>query len=111
MKKSLNAFSNKLDSTISNEEKKITNSKSKLLYRKNYNSEGNNVEEIKLSKIDNVLAMNKILQKDNENLKNLLNSYGSIDKMKELENMNKLLKEQNNNLNEDILKLKKELLY
>ena len=111
LKKSLNAFSNKLDSTISNEEKKITNSKSKLLYRKNYNSEGNNVEEIKLSKIDNVLAMNKILQKDNENLKNLLNSYGSIDKMKELENMNKLLKEQNNNLNEDILKLKKELLY
>ena len=38
LKKSLNAFSNKLDSTISNKEKKITNSKSKLLYRKNYNS-------------------------------------------------------------------------
>ena len=54
--------------------------------------------------------MNRILQKDNDNLKNLINNYGSVDKMKELENMNKLFKDENTNLNDEIFKLKKEIV-
>ena len=117
---SLNKFSKKLDEKILEASakpkiSKTSRSLTKLFGKKNNgmnkNASGRNIgndEEKKSTELDNALAMNKILQKDNEKLKNLLNSYGNLDRMKELENMNKLLKEQNNNLNEELIKAKKE---
>ena len=120
LKISLNKFSKQLDEKILEANKKpkkkldiYSKSLSTIFAKKNLGINSKNLkndEDKKYTEIDNVLAMNKILQKDNENLKNLLNSYGNVDKMKELENLNKMLKDQNNNLNEEITKLKKELL-
>jgi hypothetical protein len=112
---SLNKFSKQLDEKILEANKKpknYKNSKSltKLLNKKNNKGDksSRNDEEKKSTELDNALAMNKILQKDNEKLKDLLSTYGNLDRMKELENLNKLLKEQNDKLNEELIKSKKE---
>ena len=121
LKKSLNAFSRQLDEKILEASKKPKmqgnkNSKSVRTIFNNKKNGGNsrnsdnlpNDEEKNYTQLDNALAMNKILQKDNDNLKNLLNTYGNIDKMKELENLNKILKEQNAALNNEMVELKRE---
>ena len=115
LKMSLNKFSKQLDEKILEANKKpknYKNSKSltKLLNKKNNKGDksSRNDEEKKSTELDNALAMNKILQKDNEKLKDLLSTYGNLDRMKELENLNKLLKEQNDKLNEELIKAKKE---
>ena len=114
LKSSLDTFSKQLDEKIleinKKPIKKFKNSKSlnKLFSKRNSNTKTD--EENKHTELDNAINLNKILQKDNENLKNLLNSYGSMDRMKNLEDMNKKLKEQNTNLNEEIFKIKKEIV-
>ena len=121
LKKSLNDFSKQLDDKIlaMNEKQNPINVK-KLKISKTPNKftikndgddkKSKNDEEKQYTEINNVLALNKIYQKDNENLKILLNSYGSVDKKKELENINKSLKEEYNNLNEEMIELKKKYL-
>ena len=120
LKISLNKFSKQLDEKILEAKKKpknYKNSKSltKLLNKKSKGinageKSSRNYEDKKTIELDNALAMNKILQKDNEKLKDLLNTYGNLDRMKELENLNKLLKEQNDSLNEQLIKAKKEYI-
>jgi len=113
LRQSLNSFSKKLDDKIllSNREsrpkgdkisKSLNKNSSKKIARQNLSRNENG--------LTNALTMNRILQKDNDNLKNIINNYGSVDKMKELENMNKLFKDENTNLNDEIFKLKKEIV-
>ena len=113
LRQSLNTFSKKLDDKIllSNREsrpkgdkisKSLNKNSSKKIARQNLSRNEN--------ALTNALTMNRILQKDNDNLKNLINNYGSVDKMKELENMNKLFKDENTNLSDEIFKLKKEIV-
>ena len=113
LRQSLNSFSKKLDDQIllsSRESKPKGDKISKSLNK----DSSKKITRLKLSRnengLTNALTMNRILQKDNDNLKNLINNYGSVDKMKELENMNKLFKDENTNLNDEIFKLKKEIV-
>ena len=99
LRESLNSFSKRLDDKILEKSRKskvksdkisksLNKSSSKKTTRKNLSRNGNG--------LTNALTMNRILQKDNDNLKNIINNYGSVDRMKELENMNKLFKDENN---------------
>jgi len=113
LRQSLNSFSKKLDDKIleSNRESKVKDDKISKSLNKNSSRK---INRQKLSRnengLTNALTMNRILQKDNDNLKNMINNYGSVDKMKDLENLNKLFKDENTNLNDEIFKLKKEIV-
>jgi hypothetical protein len=108
LKKSLNNFSKQLDKKIFNynNNKTMKNSKS---VNKISNIKNKNYEQDILTEYDKILNKNKILQKENDNLKNLLDISGKVEKFKELENLNKSLKEENNKLAEEVTFIKKEI--
>jgi hypothetical protein len=106
LRQSLNSFSKKLDDKIllSNRESKPKGDKISKSLNKNSSKKINGQNSSRNGNgLTNALTMNRILQKDNDNLKKIINNYGSVDKMKELENMNKLFKDENSNLNDEII--------
>ena len=97
LRQSLNSFSKKLDDKILESNRKSKSKGDKISKSLNKNSSRKNTGK-NLSRnengLTNALTMNRILQKDNSNLKN----------------MNKLFKDENTNLNDEIFKLKKEIV-
>ena len=115
MKKALNNFSKQLDKKLievnntTNKNKAYKNSKStiKLFDTKNgFMEEGKNIN----SELSKALARNRLLQKDNDNLKNLLDMANNVEKIKEQENLNKTLKEENAKLEDEIYQIKRDLV-
>ena len=115
MKKALNNFSKQLDKKLievnntTNKNKAYKNSKStiKLIDTKNgFMEEGKNIN----SELSKALARNRLLQKDNDNLKNLLDMTNNAEKIKEQENLNKTLKEENAKLEDEIHQIKRDLV-
>ena len=115
MKKALNNFSKQLDKKLievnntTNKNKAYKNSKStiKLFDTKNgFMEEGKNIN----SELSKALARNRLLQKDNDNLKNLLDMTNNAEKIKEQENLNKTLKEENAKLEDEIHQIKRDLV-
>ena len=115
MKKALNNFSKQLDKKLievnntTNKNKAYKNSKStiKLFDTKNgFMEEGKNIN----SELSKALARNRLLQKDNDNLKNLLDMTNNVEKIKEQENLNKTLKEENAKLEDEIHQIKRDLV-
>ena len=115
LKNSLNKFSKLLDKKIfdmdknQNKNKAYKNSKSlKRIYSKNYNQleEGKDIN----SELNKALARNKQLQKENDNLKNMIDMSNKVEKMKELENSIKIMKEKNCKLEEEISQMKRDIV-
>ena len=113
LKRSLNNFSKQLDKKIfeinNNNNKKYKNSKSLTkIHIKKYNQG----EEIKDSntELNKALIRIRFLEKENENLKTLMDASNKVEKMKELENINKSLRENNNRLEEEINLIKRDII-
>ena len=115
LKNSLNKFSKQLDEKIfdmnknTNKSKAYKNSKSlKKIHSKNYNQleEGQDIN----SELNKALARNRLLQKENDNLKNMLDMSNKVEKMKELENSIKIMKEKNSKLEEEISQMKRDIV-
>ena len=113
LKRSLNNFSKQLDKKIfeinNNNNKKYKNSKSLTkIHIKKYNQG----EEIKDSntELNKALIRIRFLEKENENLKIVMDASNKVEKMKELENINKSLRENNNRLEEEINLIKRDII-
>ena len=113
LKRSLNNFSKQLDKKIfeinNNNNKKYKNSKSLTkIHIKKYNQR----EEIKDSntELNKALIRIRFLEKENENLKIVMDASNKVEKMKELENINKSLRENNNRLEEEINLIKRDII-
>ena len=113
LKSSLNNFSKQLDKKIfeinNNNNKKYKNSKSLTkIHIKKYNQG----EEIKDSntELNKALIRIRFLEKENENLKIVMDASNKVEKMKELENINKSLRENNNRLEEEINLIKRDII-
>lgn len=113
LKRSLNNFSKQLDKKIfeinNNNNKKYKNSKSLTkIHTKKYNQG----EEIKDSntELNKALIRIRFLEKENENLKIVMDASNKVEKMKELENINKSLRENNNRLEEEINLIKRDII-
>ena len=115
LKNALNNFSKQLDKKLievndtTNKNKAYKNSRSTY---KLFDNKNNAMEEGKdiNYELNKALAKNRLLQKDNDNLKSLLDMTNKVDKIKEQENLNKILKEENEKLEEEIHQIKRDLV-
>ena len=115
LKNALNNFSKQLDKKLievndtTNKNKAYKNSRSTY---KLFDNKNNAMEEGKdiNYELNKALAKNRLLQKDNDNLKSLLDMTNKVDKIKEQENLNKILKEENEKLEEEIHLIKRDLV-
>ena len=115
LKNALNNFSKKLDKKIfevNNTETKIKAYKNSQSTKKIFDRKYKQLEDDKNinSDYNKLLAKNKLLQKDNDNLKSMIDASNKVEKMKEQENLNKILKEKNSKLEEEISQIKRDII-
>ena len=115
LKNALNNFSKKLDKKIfevNNTETKIKAYKNSQSTKKIFDKKYKHIEDDKNinSDYNKLLAKNKLLQKDNDNLKSMIDASNKVEKMKEQENLNKILKEKNSKLEEEISQIKRDII-
>ena len=115
LKNALNNFSKKLDKKIfevNNTEAKIRAYKNSQSTKKIFDRKSKQFEDDKNinSDYNKLLAKNRLLQKDNDNLKSMIDASNKIEKMKEQENLNKILNEKNSKLEEEISQLKRDII-
>ena len=115
LKNALNNFSKKLDKKIfevKNTETNIKAYKNSQSTKKIFDKKYKQLEDDKNinSDYNKLLAKNKLLQKDNDNLKSMIDASNKVEKMKEQENLNKILKEKNLKLEEEISQIKRDII-
>ena len=115
LKNALNNFSKKLDKKIfevKNTETNIKAYKNSQSTKKIFDRKYKQLEDDKNinSDYNKLLAKNKLLQKDNDNLKSMIDASNKVEKMKEQENLNKILKEKNSKLEEEISQIKRDII-
>ena len=115
LKNALNNFSKKLDKKIfevNNTETNIKAYKNSQSTKKIFDKKYKQLEDDKNinSDYNKLLAKNKLLQKDNDNLKSMIDASNKVEKMKEQENLNKILKEKNSKLEEEISQIKRDII-
>ena len=115
LKNALNNFSKKLDKKIfevNNTETNIKAYKNSQSTKKIFDRKYKQLEDDKNinSDYNKLLAKNKLLQKDNDNLKSMIDASNKVEKMKEQENLNKILKEKNSKLEEEISQIKRDII-
>jgi len=115
LKNALNNFSKKLDKKIfevNNTETKIKAYKNSQSTKKIFDRKYKQLEDDKNinSDYNKLLAKNRLLQKDNDNLKSMIDASNKVEKMKEQENLNKILKEKNSKLEEEISQIKRDII-
>ena len=115
LKNALNNFSKKLDKKIfevKNTETNIKAYKNSQSTKKIFDKKYKHIEDDKNinSDYNKLLAKNKLLQKDNDNLKSMIDASNKVEKMKEQENLNKILKEKNLKLEEEISQIKRDII-
>ena len=115
LKNALNNFSKKLDKKIfevNNTETNIKAYKNSQSTKKIFDRKYKQLEDDKNinSDYNKLLAKNKLLQKDNDNLKSMIDASNKVEKMKEQENLNKILKEKNIKLEEEIFQIKRDII-
>ena len=115
LKNALNNFSKKLDKKIfevKNTETNIKAYKNSQSTKKIFDKKYKQLEDDKNinSDYNKLLAKNKLLQKDNDNLKSMIDASNKVEKMKEQENLNKILKEKNSKLEEEISQIKRDII-